>query len=914
MLLSSSRMANYEKIENDVRFLIDCFREVLHEIGEHQLAQSLPWRPEGKADADAADGISILQAYSVAFQLLNMVEENAVVQFRREMEERQEIAQLSGLWEQSLRQLRALGLPDSQIAGELAWTRVEPVLTAHPTEAKRFTVLEQHRDLYLLLVKRENQVWTPLERQEIRDEIKVALERLWRTGEIFLEKPDVSSEVRSVLYYLRHVFPRAIDIMDRRLRHAWAEAGFDPELLADPRGLPRLSFGTWVGGDRDGHPLVTAAVTARTLATLRESALELIREHLTELGRKLSLSDRLQQVPPAFSQQISDTAAALGPRGTAALQRNPEEPWRQSVNLLLARLPAGEGGPQEGAYAHAEELLADLQHLWDALVQVGARRLAEADLLPVMRILQVMGFHLAALDIRQNSQFHDQAVAQLMAAAGLEGEDFAQWPEERRLAFLNDELRTCRPFTLPDMQVGPQADAVLDCYRVLAAHRRQHGMDGLGSLIVSMTRSLSDLLVVYLLAREAGLVQNTPEGLVCLMPVVPLFETIEDLENSPDILRAFLAHPITQRSLAHQQQAAGLRQPVQQVMIGYSDSNKDGGIMASLWGLYRGQELLSQVGQEQGVQLCFFHGRGGSISRGAGPTHRFIRALPHNSTGGGLRLTEQGEVIARKYSNRLTAAHNLELLLAGVTRATLLHSHTPPEPQPLEPVMEALADASRRSYRELIDQEGFISFYRQATPIDVIESSRIGSRPARRTGQHTLADLRAIPWVFSWSQARFLLSGWYGVGSALAALRQEQPELFAQLRAHSFDWSPLHYIISNTASNIMQADPDIMRDYAELVEDAALRGRLLSRIMEEYARTRELLEEIYGGPLDEQRPNVHQVLRLRREPLRRLHRLQIGLLREWRPLAAQGAPAADDLLTRLLLSVNAIANGLGTTG
>ncbi len=428
-----------------------------------------------------------------------------------------------------------------------------------------------------------------------------------------------------------------------------------------------------------------------------------------------------------------------------------------------------------------------------------------------------------------------------------------------------------------------------------------------------MTRSVSDLLVVYLLAREAGLVFNSSEGLVCLLPVVPLFETIDDLERSPTILRDFLSYPITRRSLAHQQRGLDQKQLVQQVMIGYSDSNKDGGIMASLWHLYQGQTALAQVGNEQGVRIRFFHGRGGSISRGNGPTHRFIRAIPDLALNGDLRLTEQGEVIARKYSNRLTAAHNLELLLAGVMRQSARHHFSDAQPHVLEPVMVRLADMSRSVYRRLLAEERFIEFYRQVTPIDALESSRIGSRPARRTGRHTLADLRAIPWVFSWGQARFFLTGWYGVGSALADLQSTDPDAFDLIRKHAFDWAPLHYIISSAASSVMMTDPAIICRYSGLVEDEPMRKRIMEQILNELERTNQTLEQVYGGPLSQQRPNVYQILHFRQKPLERLHSQQIELLRRWRQIPADN-PAANSTLAQLLLTVNAIANGLGTTG
>ena len=661
-----------------------------------------------------------------------------------------------------------------------------------------------------------------------------------------------------------------------------------------------------MGAERDAHPLVSAETTRQTLLELRANALDLLREQLTDLTQKLSLSRFSQDIPATFDQHIAQLAATLGERGEQALHRNPDEPWRQFVNLMLARLP--DHNTSSSAYAEAAELEADLQSLYSSLRSIGAQRLADADVLPLIRIVQTFGFHLAVLDIRQNSRFHDLAVSQLLEAGGMTDAHFADWDEDKRRAFLDIELEKPRPFTLPGMKLGAEATAVLDCYRVVVEYIRRFGDQGLGALIVSMTRNVSDLLAVYLLAREAGLMVTTESGMICQLPIVPLFETIDDLERSPSILRDFLAHPLTQRSLTHQLRRRGTVTPVQQVKIGYSDSNKDGGILASMWNLYQSQRVLAEVGVEQGVRIRFFHGRGGSISRGGGPTHRFVRALPHAALNGDLRLTEQGEVIARKYANRQTALHNLELLLSDTLRVSTLDRHSDSKPHSLEPVISRLAEVSRSKYQALLQEADFITFYRQATPIDVIESSRIGSRPSRRTGQHTLADLRAIPWVFSWSQSRFLLSGWYGLGTALSELMVNEPDTFTELRRHAFSWPIWHNIVSNTANNVMLTNAGIMQEYANLVEDHVLRDRLLQQILDELERTTRVLAQIYGGTLFEKRANVAHVILLRQAPLKRLHQQQIELLRTWR------ASQSPDLLAQLLLTVNAIANGLGTTG
>ncbi|NTV04901.1 MAG: phosphoenolpyruvate carboxylase [Chlorobiaceae bacterium] len=924
MITTTSSVIDFEKAERDFMFLLLCFQEVLHDLGEHELAEHLPWQNTGMPLECYPNSERALQAFSILFQLLNMAEENSAAQNRRALEAEQGLSHLTGLWGRTLGRLRELGITETEIRTLLPEIAINAVLTAHPTEAKRKTVLEQHRQLYLLLVKRENQMWTPLEKVDIRNEIKVVMERLWRTGEILFEKPEVSDERRNVIHYLFNIFPEVLPMLDKRLLQAWKDAGFDPCTLSDPRTLPRLSFGSWVGGDRDGHPLVTAEVTEETLINMRRNALTLVQRHLEEIASKLSFCERLQNPDKQLLFRIASLSQKLGETSLEAIQRNRHEPWRQFLNLMIASLPhTAERSDtiqktfEQSCYSCSEELLDDLSLLRQSLIDIGAQHIADSEIAPVYRIVQTFGFHLGTIDIRQNSHFHDLALSQLMTASGLNGTDFLGWDEEARRAFLDRELQSPRPFTHPDMNVGAEAETVLACYKVLLNHTKQYGTGGLGSLIVSMTRNTSDLLVVYLFAREVGLM--TPagdgDGDACILPVVPLFETIEDLEKSPAILEEFLQHPVTRRSLEYRRKKGGNKKAVQEVMIGYSDSNKDGGIFASTWTLYRAQEALLEAAERSNTAILFFHGRGGSISRGAGPTHRFLKAQPYGSFNAGMCFTEQGETIAQKYANRISAVYNLELFMAGVTAAIAKQQNSPKKAHPLEPVMDILSEKSNHAYRELIEAEGFLNFFREATPIDIIESSRIGSRPSRRSGQTTLKDLRAIPWVFSWNQARFSLSGWYGVGSALEHLHNTNPQAFDEIRFRSHAWPPLRYIISNADTSMASADLEVMSQYATLVNDFTIRDRILGMITAEYHRTKKYIELLFSEPLEIQRLNVNKFIAPRREGLDMLHQQQIKLLRQWRTLKdAAKQEEADGMLPELFLTVNAISGGLRTTG
>jgi phosphoenolpyruvate carboxylase len=899
----------FQKIHDDLTFLMSCFREVLEELGEHYLASNLPWI--NQVNVDAEPNPRLCQAYSIAFQLLNMVEENVAAQVRRARESEIGLSGEPGLWADHLRKMRESGISEMEIAGQLNKIRIEPVLTAHPTEAKRLAVLEQHRALHSLVVRRENRMWTPLEQEAIRDEIKVTLERLWRTGEVLRTKPILAEERRNVIYYLQEVFPSVLKDLDLRLRQAWADAGYHADTLVSPATLPRLRFGTWVGGDRDGHPLVTAQVTRETFRDLRRAAIQTLANAVEAVSRQLTMTRHEQQAPPELVRRIADLSSETG--GEAILQLRPDEPWRQFSllihNNLLKTL-------ENQGYRSPFELRDDLRLLARSLDAIGASRISRTEVLPVIRLVDVFGFHGAVLDIRQNSAFHDRAMVQILERAGLpEAKLFAEWTQEQRLPFLEAELLSRRPFLAPDTVIGTEADAVLDCFREIKEYRDQFGIRGIGSLIISMTRGVADLLVMNLFAREVGLWVETPEGPACQLHVVPLFETIEDLEIAPDVVQKYLANAFTRRCLALQRDSRNGHRFVQQVMLGYSDSNKDSGMLTSQWALHRAQESISNVADSLGVQVRYFHGRGGTISRGAGPTHRFLESLPNQTIRGDVRLTEQGETVAQKYANRSTATYNLELLLAGVTGITLRQRYLHEPVDDAASVVGELSDFSRDAYRALLGMDGFIDFFRSATPIDALELSSIGSRPSRRTGQRSLADLRAIPWVFSWTQSRFYLPGWYGIGTALYRLQGSNPHGFKQVVELRQSSPFLRFVLTNAETNISSAERSLMEKYATLCPPEERVTAVFRRILEEFDLAQSMLKEVLGGDTVARRPRFTKTHQIRADALLALHTQQVTLLKNWRAaLACEDDKLAERLLVDLLLCINAIASGLRTTG
>ncbi len=903
----------------DLEFLLLRLKAILEKNGEVKIAEDIPWINEKYLSVEQITPKHI-QLYSLIFQLVNMVEINGAVQNRRRLED-QSLDQINGLWAKNLKDLVDKGFKKDEILEALSEITIEPVLTAHPTEAKRATVLEHYRELYLLLVERENTMFTRAEVIHIDKNIEQSLYNIWKTGEIYLEKPDVEDELRNILHYLVNVFPEVIPIVDRRMLQAAEYVGINPEGINVSHHFPKITFGDWVGGDRDGHPLVTAEVTSHTLRQLRLNAFVVIRRKLLRLVQRISFSLELEDAIPELQSRIKEMVEDLGEKGREALERNKGEVFRQMVNLILYKLPieiarghATRLNEHESSYLHSSQLIGDLRLLQKALLDYGAKSNAYGDVTSVIRIVDAFGFHLAALDIRQNSAFHDKAVEQLLEAVQAKETNFSEWPEDKRVGFLNQELSTSRPFTLEGTELGPEATAVLECYRVIAANAKKYGYNFLGSFIVSMTRSLSDLLVVYLLARETGLTSMTKEGIVSEVPVVPLLETIEDLENGTIIMEQFLSHPITKRTLNHLQKRKRWKEPIQQIMVGYSDSNKDGGIMASQWNLYKSQYKLVELGEKVGVKIRFFHGKGGSISRGAGPTHYFIKSMAHGAPNGDLRLTEQGETIAQKYANKVNAAFNLELLVANTLSKYLEDRSSEKQFHPLAETLEWMANKSKTYYESMMKLDGFIQFFRQATPIDAIENSKIGSRPAKRTGMSTLSDLRAIPWVFSWSQARVHMTSWFGVGSALDDLESENPKEYDNLREALKTDVFLRYIFTNIDTSLAATDEHIFGLYLELVEDKTLKKRFGDLFEKELSLIREHMMRLLEKPIQDRRANHYYSNELRASLMKPLHEKQVSILKEWRSLKAGGDTKSEELQVELLLTINALSGAMRNTG
>lgn len=903
----------------DLEFLLNCFREVLNENNEPGLATCIPWISESCSFNEISFTQKHFHLFSVCFQLLNLAETNGAVQNRRKNEEKNSLGSINGLWAKSIEILKNNGFSEEQISSAFGEIVVQPVLTAHPTEAKRPVILKKYRELYLLLVKRENSMYNSFELEEIRNEIKRVITSIWFIDEYYMEKPKVETELDNVIHYFVNVFPEVVNLLNRRLIQAWEFSGFNSTNLVGKNNFAQLRFGTWIGGDRDGHPLVTAGVTQNTLLKLRLNAFIILKDELFKLSENLSFYSDIHQFPKNISDRFKEIIAELGGDSKMLVSANRNEAFKLFVLLLIEKLPIDIGKAQsfelidkKGSYHQADKLIADLACLKNALNEYGVSVLANHAVNHAIQMVQTFGFHLAELDIRQNSSYYEKALIQIINESKTFVKTSEEFSEIEKENTIYTELKSNRPFIRDWSNLPAESKNVLDCFAVLQKHISDYSCHSLGSLIVSMTRNVWDLMTIYILAREAGLTYYE-KTLVLKLHVVPLFETIDDLIASPAIMEKYFSFAEVQNSLEFQRKERNQSHKIQEVMIGYSDSNKDGGILASTWYLYKAQKEITEVGKKFGIQIKFFHGKGGSISRGAGPVHWFFQSLPHGTLSGKFKITEQGETIEKKFANKINAAYNLELMIASATLNTLLHSREQIDETDVADTLEYLGSVSHNIYVELLKNEHFIEFYEQATPIDVIEESKIGSRPARRTGKRTFADLRAIPWVFSWGQSRYHITSWYGVGSTLERMQLEYPGKYKKLKELILTNQFVRYVFTNIDTSLASTDEEMMKQYAGLVTNDEVRETILNLILTELEKTRRLMRELLGRPMEVRRKNHFHSTALRAEALNILHKNQIENLKKWRSPDINSGEK-ENLLNQLLISVNAVANAMGATG
>jgi phosphoenolpyruvate carboxylase len=856
-----------------------------------------------------------LQAHGIWFQLLSIAEQNAGMRRRRLLETERGLDVVEGTFAHVVAECARTGTPADRLQELLDRLRVRPVITAHPTEAKRVTVLEIHRRIYLLLVQMESSRWTPRERDAFVQDVRTEIDLLWLTGELRLERPTVEQEVGWGLHFFDEtLFERVPELLDRLEREL---ERFRPGPRGGFRVPPFFQFGSWIGGDRDGNPFVTTDVTRRALLAYRVACLRRYRSRLAQLVRRLSPAQQAIEVPAALRAALDDALGASGDAGRIAA-RNPGELFRQLAACMKGKLEAtldaaerGEPPPRgPGAYSDADALVADLLVVERALEANRCDSLARKVVRPFRREVECFRFRTARLDLRENASATNAALEAVWRARNGATAEPPPAGSDGWTRWLLDELAR-PPGDAPQVpDPASQGDSTLRLLRMIAETRDRLDREAVGSFILSATRSAGDVLGVYLLAKLAGLFAGGPGGERCTLAIVPLFESIGDLDRAPEILRELLSHPVVRRSVE------GLGN-VQEVMIGYSDSNKDGGYLTSNWKLFEAQDRLARAGRECGVPVSFFHGRGGPVSRGGSPVGRAIAAQPAGSVEGRMRVTEQGEVVSFKYANRGTAQFQMELLAASVMEHSLGDAwrREPGRSAEFDEAMRALSDLSHDAYRRLVDHPGLVPYYERASPVEELALLNIGSRPARRAGARTLEALRAIPWVFAWTQNRHMVPGWYGVGSAiLGFLDRRGRSGEEQLRRMFESCRPLRSVVDEVEKTLPQVDLEVARAYAGLVPDARIRGEIFGMVEEEYHRTVDAILWVTGGRvLLDRFPRFRRRLSRRLPALNRVGLEQVELVRRLREAKHRGHLRDEDLVP-VLLSINCVAAGLGWTG
>ena len=903
------------KLSDDIYLLGDLLGEVIRsQAGDEAFALEERIRALGKdfragsepagvelatvvSGVDVDDAEMLIRAFTNYFQLVNLCEDSERVRRLRRRERENGAVPRRGSIREAILILRDRGISAAKLADLLARARVRLVLTAHPTEARRRTTIDKQARIFRVLRDLDERAVLPSEIRRLETRLGATIAELWGSNEIRAVQPTVLDELQAGLVHFRSTIVQTVPLIYRDLEEALVEAYPDVEIPVPPF----LTFGTWVGGDRDGNPNVNARLTVEALRILRHSALDLLDGRLLELSGRISLSAHVAGDAPVLDDLLTENRERF-PELAADLQhRNGDELYRQALTLMRERVRAARRGEPEG-YLRAAELLEDLWTVSASLLAQGERHVLGGDLHDVIRHVEVFGFHLAAMDVRDHSSKHEAAIAELLRRTGIEV-DYGALNEEAKSRLIEGELADPRPIlgrSTADLE--PATDDVISTFLALRDHLAMSDPAALGSYVISSAETPSDIFEVMLLMKETGLAGTKGEGTA--LPIAPLFESLASLSGATLIMDRLLTSEAYRSALASWGNA-------QEVMIGYSDSNKEIGYLASTWSLYQAQIALTRQLEGHGIGVTFFHGRGGSIGRGGGPSNAAILALPHGTVNGRLKLTEQGEVVSARYSLPEIAHREFELVVGAALVASCggLDSLPDADLARFQDVTASLADWSREAYRELVyGDPDFVSFFQQATPIHAIAELKLGSRPARRTASTRIEDLRAIPWVFSWTQARIVLPGWYGLGVALErGLEELGPKLLRDMHER---WPFFRTMISNAEMALSKADLRIAERYVRLVEPAEVRDRIWSAIQEEYERTaRTLLETTGQVRLLENDPVLKRSIERRNPYVDPLSFLQLELIKRLR-----NVEETDELIRPVLLTINGIAGALKNTG
>lgn len=888
-----------EYTRNHAESLKQLFKDLLLRIIDKRHPEIRPLFEGLKRPANDQELLYTMQARSIWFQLMNILEENTSVRRRREIETCLGAEHNHNTFAQLLCKAKQMKVPYARVRTCLKQLWVEPVITAHPTEAKRITVLKTHRRIYLLLKQLELERWTPVERGKLIAQLYGEIDLLWMSGEIRLEKPSVEDEIAWGLYFFESSLPAAVSIVHLRLDEAIVQ--FYPQHQPDTQ-LLQLRFGSWIGGDRDGNPFVTADVSIKALHTARTAAFRhLYHELRTQLSR-FSIAEHAVKIPDYFMQALEELLDETE-RRKEIRKRNPGEPFRQYLSCMLDKLEHSLNNRSTTQYSCVEDFRDDLETVHRCLYDIGAREIAYYDVLQLIGKVESFGFHMFGIDFRENSQRINATLSELLEKTGQR----APVDEAMYRQWLIEQIDT--PWeTLPECpKLSELASETVKTFSVIAAAKHSLSNREVNNFILSMTQSSTDWLNVYLLAKWTGLFTGEHHNQHCNILIVPLLETIDDLRRGSETLLEVTECAVVRRTVA-------ANNHLQEIMIGYSDSNKDGGFFCSNWELHKAQLQLHDVGKELGIDISFFHGRGGSSSRGGAPIDEAILAQPPHTISQKIRVTEQGEVVSAKYANRGTAEYNLEALCAGTLKRILLPElNHDAHPCAHHKAMDIMSQASYLAYRRLADQKGLVEFYQQASPIEELTMLKIGSRPARRASNRSLNDLRAIPWVFAWSQNRMMVPGWFGFGTAIRQMI-EHGEL-SLVRQMSQDQPLFSLVVNEVERNLLQVNLEIAEAYADLVTDIDIRDTIFGLIREEYFLSIEMLlkitgEETLGGRF----PFFLRYLQRRKTIVDQAGLEQVRLVREFRDLNPDQEETYQQKLVALLLSINCVATGLGWTG
>jgi phosphoenolpyruvate carboxylase len=872
MLAEQGGAALYQRVEQVRTAAIRRRRE---RASVDELAGSL-------AGLDAGDAEALARAFATYFQAVNTAEQVHRIRRRRDYQREGSAPQPESLLDVFGR-LKAEGVGADELIAWLDRLWIEPVFTAHPTEAVRRSLLEKEQAIVRSLIDGFDPQRTPQERKEDDDRIYMALSAGWQTAEASLVRPTVQDEHHHVGFYLANpiyrIVPALFEALAEALQAVYGVAAKLPQLLG---------FATWVGGDMDGNPNVGAETIAASLSTQRAHVIEHYQADVAVLARLLSQTEGRVEIDAALQQRLDDYRVRFPAAVGKVRPRHADMPYRSLLTVIGARLDATLADDHSEGYTSAAELIDDLQLIARSLVDHRGLHAGAYAVQRLIRRVRTFGLHLARLDVRQDSRVHDDALAALL--------DNPAWPQlapEERTQQLRGYASGKALFPISHAEV---VISLYDVFVTLGDARRRYGSEAVGLYIISMARSAADVLAVLALARYGGMVEkdNVP------LNIAPLFETVDDLKNAPATLGALLDDPVYRQHLA-------ARGNQQWVMLGYSDSGKDGGTLASRWGLQRAQVELLEVANAAGIQLAFFHGRGGSASRGGARITPALMSSPRGAVAGVLRVTEQGEVIHRKYGIRALALRNLEQTVGAVLRASLRPRETEPREARWREQMNALSASSRKTYRAFVEHEHFVDYFRTATPIDVIEKMTLGSRPASRRSMRGVHDLRAIPWVFAWTQCRSILPGWYGLGSALEqGVRQFGEDALVEMAR---DWPFFSNVLDDVEMVLAKCDLDIAEAFSRL--SGPLHDEFFGLVRDEFARTHHwLLRLKRSDALLQGDPRLAASIRLRNPYVDPMSLLQVDLLQRWR----EGEGGDDALLQALVACVNGVAQGLQNTG